>query len=213
MAVRTHGPGSMIPLGKWLADGRTNAFPDLMNDEPRSAAAVHAESEAAQLADAYERGRTEALAESNTRWEQRLTDALQQAERSAEDRLQSWSQGVAADLRVQIGAAFDNVRQAVETSLCDVLRPFLDEQVIARSVSELKSLIDDDLARGGEPLIEIKVPDVLAQSIALAFEGRCNAVTVVPGTHVSVSFNHHTARFETLCTDWLKALEVSHHGG
>lgn len=203
----------MIPLGKWLSDERSSAFPVVLDDDPRSAAADHAESEAAQLAEAYERGKAEALTEANTLWEQRLAKDLREAERTAEARIELWTQGVATDIRAQFQAALDSMQEAVEASLRDVLRPFLDEQVIARSVSELSAFVEEELARGAEPLIEIKVPDFLAGPVARAFEGRCNAVTVVPGTHVSVSFSHHTARFETLCTDWLKALEVSHHGG
>lgn len=213
MACRTGWPDRMIPLGQWLSDERTRTPVDPEADDLTLTVSEIASSETARVTEAYERGRTEAFAEARAAWEMKLAAALHEAERLAQERLQGWAQGVATDLGSRLDAAFSALRQAIEISICEVLEPFLARQVIARSVVALTALIDEDMERRSEALLEIKVPEFLVEPVARAFEGRCSTITITAGSHIDVSFSHQTARFEILTESWLKSLEESRHGG
>ena len=186
----------MIPLGQWLSDERGEE-PAPRTDEMSAVTAPEPESVAQETA-AYERGRAEALVEAETQWKKTLAESEIASRQLARAELQRWADSTATQFQESMDAAFCKLRQAIESSLVEILRPFLVQQVLDRSVASLIGMLDDDMARHGEPLLEVRAPSLLRDPVALALEGRCSTVTTGSDTRIDVIYRHQAARFETL---------------
>ena len=199
----------MIPLSQWLSgledDGR-------LRETPADAKAFDDGEQVCPVSlidEAYARGRRDQRAEMLTNSEtlqdeHRNALALQEAELNV-----TWECRVSTDLASSVAAAFQGVRQRLEVSIHEVLRPFLDEAVVKAASAQLISQICMEVARSSSPIIEIRSPATLHARLEELLSEKGIAVSLSERDVIEVTARDGTSRFESMAARWIALL----HGG
>ena len=117
------------------------------------------------------------------------------------------SEEVAAQINGSVKATFCNLQEAVESALVEVLLPFLRRTAAQRAAGDLIGLLREMLASTAEPLIELKAPARLHETLNSALERAGIAVLLREGEAVELVFSSQTARLQELGANWVQLLE------
>ena len=131
------------------------------------------------------------------------TIATLQAEhaRAEEELRQRLGEALAERIGVEIGRGLDGLLSQLEGALTQVLTPFLSQAARDRAVTELKALLQRELASAAEPVVELRAPAELHEMLSTLNVGLVQAETV------EIVFAGERQRFEELSARWCAMIE------
>jgi hypothetical protein len=199
----------MIPLAQWLeAEEASRAGPasalSVVQSEPQFEPGPSRE---AEVEEAYERGRTEASAESEAHLASVLAEhdacsAVREAELIAQ-----WSSRFATEVANELATALTMMRQEIESALQRVLEPFLVSESARKLISILLRTIDDELAGTGQLPIEIAAPQHLHDPLRSQCEQRGWSMPLTESPEIRVAFRGGLLRFDEMSAQWSAAVK------
>ena len=99
------------------------------------------------------------------------------------------------------------LQNAIEEAISILLMPLLRDRLHAIALIDLRKLIALTMANSQEPLLQVKAPAHLHDTLRELVEGCGLSATMSESESVELVFGHHRARFEELSRRWIEGLE------
>ena len=167
---------------------------------------AEAEEMAAQVADAYTRGREEGRAEAEARLEElRAADRAAAQDEVEAERIE-FQLNQYAELDASIRAGFDEIGEKVGAAVASILAPFLAEEIVKRATDELCKKIARLCAGRSTGLITIRGPERLLNRLRERIADLPAAVEYVEEDGVEVVVETDSTQIMTKLRPWADLL-------
>ena len=110
-------------------------------------------------------------------------------------------------IATEMSRALDDVLGILEECLGEVLTPFLCDKARARATSRLLDLVREELRQTDDPVLEIRAPAELHDSLSLLREAADVSSTLTESGTVEIVRSAHRMRFEELSLRWCQVIE------
>ena len=198
----------MIPLAHLLADA-TSPVPEAVRDSMVVApGAVQAERQAAM---SFESRLEQELAKARNEWAEtaaRLAATAREEEQRdwtarEQERNAIWTLRYVdlADGALKVWK--DDLLEALETALCNVLRPFLSDRATELARTRLIELLSEELAQAGESFLELRAPASMHDDLGSMLERNNIRATLTESSEIEFVTRACTTRFESLSSAWI----------
>lgn len=121
--------------------------------------------------------------------------------RAGEELRQQLGEALAERIGAEIARGFDGLLSQLEGALTQVLTPFLSQAARDRAVTELKALLQRELASAAEPVVELRAPAELHEMLSTL------NVKLIEAEAVEIVFAGERQRFEELSARWCAMIE------
>ena len=152
--------------------------------------------------DGYRKGTADAEAEANRRLS-RETEASAASHKQALTAMATQCSQFVVD---QIRDELNSLMGELTASLLGVLDPFLEQSVKENAVTRLLELVEEEILRGQDALLEVHAPVALRDRLEDMLSEHRLSATIVEGSSVVVLSKAEKATFDSLAERWIECI-------